>query len=511
MLVMLAAHATTGDFFYTSIALNLLLTAATLVIVGFRLARSPDLASLALAALFVSRAFLDYATGGLENPLAHLLLACLLWMLCDDVAPTAGRMFGLSIVAALLMTTRLDLAILVAPLCAQALWRRRTGSALLAAALGLLPLVAWEIFSLFYYGFLFPNTAYAKLGTGLSRLDMARHGLEYLVASLRLDPPTLPFIAAEVFFGLRSPARVDRAAGVGIVLYLAYIVAVGGDFMNGRFLTAPLLVAVVLLGRASIDGRLAVPLACALAVVFSLLPPTSPFRLEPDYPAGLEAPTLDRFGIADERVVYEEGGWLRNAPAEGPWPNPSSYRQAREILGNWADATWVPSLKFFGLMDENEYWPFLPPGPIDQSPLKPVIPRAAVGVLGFHLGARIHILDFLALGDPLLARMPALPVDPMLPTLYPRFKDLKYRVGHYPRRIPLGYYETLVKGKNLIRDPDLAAFYDHLAFIIQGPLWDRARLVEIWRMNTGRYDRLLREAVRRQPQTVPAPVNPPPP
>ena len=39
-------------------------------------------------------------------------------------------------------------------------------------ALGLSPLIAWELFSLFYYGFLFPNTAFAKLNTGLPRNEL---------------------------------------------------------------------------------------------------------------------------------------------------------------------------------------------------------------------------------------------------------------------------------------------------------------------------------------------------
>lgn len=497
MLLMLIAHAATHEFFYTSIALNLLLTVAAVGIVALRLARSPDLASLCLAAFLVSRAFLDYATGGLENPLAHLLLAGFFWLLPDDDAPATGTIFGLSIVAALLATARLDLAILIAPLLARALWLRRSKAAFAVAALGALPLVAWEGFSLFYYGFLFPNTAYAKLATGLPRLEMVRHGLEYFAASLRLDPPTLPFIAAGVFLALRTRRRAERAAACGVVLYFLYIVLVGGDFMNGRFLTAPLFVAVILLGRSALDDRAARGVACAVVLVFSLLPPTSPFRPTPAYDPLLASPALDSFGIADERATFEEDASLRYATSDGPWPSPGAYRQSREIRASWTDQTWIPTLKFAGIMDEQEFWPYLPPGPIEQSPMRPVLPRGAVGFLGYHLGADVHILDYLALGDPLLARLPALPRDPMLPVQYPRLAYLKYRIGHYPRRIPLGYYETLVKGKNLIRDRDLAEYYDHLASITQGPLCDRARLLEIWRMNTGRYDRLLRDAAGR--------------
>ena len=53
----------------------------------------------------------------------------------------------------------------------------------------------WEAFSLFYYGFLFPNTAYAKLGTGIDGWESARQGLFYYLNSICLDPLTLLVIA----------------------------------------------------------------------------------------------------------------------------------------------------------------------------------------------------------------------------------------------------------------------------------------------------------------------------
>jgi arabinofuranosyltransferase len=54
--------------------------------------------------------------------------------------------------------------------------------------------------------------------------------------------------------------------------------------------------------------------------------------------------------------------------------------------------------------------------------------------------------------------------------------------------------ETLATGTNQIRDPNVAAYYDKLSFVIKGPLWDWSRWVEIWNWNTGKYDDLLRGA-----------------
>ena len=508
MFLMLGLHALTREFYFSSIALSLALSAAAVGIVGFRLTRTTEQATLAVAMLLVSRAFLDYSTSGLENPLTHLLLGLLLWCGLEDNRATSGDVLKVTLIAALLGTTRLDLLLLVAPLVAWRTASRPIRSAWGAVAAGALPLVGWEVFSLFYYGFLFPNTAYAKLATGLPRLEMIGHGLHYLLNSLRLDPPTLPIIAAGIVAAFKSRRGADRAAGLGIVLYLVYVVSVGGDFMSGRFLTAPLLVAVVLVARSTLSGTAALRLACAGVVVFSLLPWTSPFRPAPDCLEDVEFGCVDASGIADERGVHEGTAALWNFPADGPWPNPGSFKQAGEIKSYWTNHTWITNLQFLGLVDPDEFSPFLAPGPVTSSPYRPTIVRAAVGVLGYYLGPEIHIVDYVALGDPFLARIPAVRRDPLLPLSVPRLSGLSYRVGHYARRLPLGYYETLTRGVNTIHDPDLAAWYDHLATITRAPLWDRERLMTIARMNLGRYDRLLhdglvREAARRASSSKP--------
>jgi len=69
-----------------------------------------------------------------------------------------------------------------------------------------------------------------------------------------------------------------------------------------------------------------------------------------------------------------------------------------------------------------------------------------------------------------------------------------WRAGHYRRDVPPGYADTLRGGLNVIQDPGLAAFYEPLRLVTRGPLADRRRLVDIWRLNTGYYDRLLPES-----------------
>ena len=66
----------------------------------------------------------------------------------------------------------------------------------MALLIGFVPVVAWELFSLFYYGFPFPNTAYAKLKTGIPASELTRQGILYLQDSIARDPITLTAIGA---------------------------------------------------------------------------------------------------------------------------------------------------------------------------------------------------------------------------------------------------------------------------------------------------------------------------
>jgi arabinofuranosyltransferase len=67
-----------------------------------------------------------------------------------------------------------------------------------------------------------------------------------------------------------------------------------------------------------------------------------------------------------------------------------------------------------------------------------------------------------------------------------------FRIGHFHHIIPAGYEETLASGTNLIEDPDIASFYDKLSIVVKGPLWNWNRMVEIWKLNTGNHDHLIK-------------------
>jgi arabinofuranosyltransferase len=155
----------TLEAYYTTVYLSAAATMLALALT-WRSARATRNALLAITILVFSKAFMDFSTSGLENPLTHLLLA---WFFSTYLRQEIdGRTFFLlSLIAGLGLVNRMDAILLVAPALGCAFFQVRSVKNLGIVALGLMPFFLWECFSLFYYGFFFPNTAYAKLGTGI--------------------------------------------------------------------------------------------------------------------------------------------------------------------------------------------------------------------------------------------------------------------------------------------------------------------------------------------------------
>jgi len=75
MLAVAAAAAVGGDVYFSSLALSIVVSLAAVTLAASRIASTLPMAVLVFASLALSKAFVDYSTSGLENPLTHLLLA----------------------------------------------------------------------------------------------------------------------------------------------------------------------------------------------------------------------------------------------------------------------------------------------------------------------------------------------------------------------------------------------------------------------------------------------------
>ena len=434
-------YALTREAFYTPILVSLIVSAAAVLcaVAGpARAGRTPT-AIAAVLCLASSKAFVDYSTSGLETPLSYLLLA--LWLHLFLGEGGARRLFGVTLLTSLMFVNRMDSVLLVAP---GLLWSwmdaLRRGVAvrhwLSGLALGSGPALLWVAFAIFYYGTPFPNTFYAKLGTGIDPALLREQGALYIAHGFRFDPTTgaviVIAIALAAFDAIRNRRVESIAVGLGILLQLGYVVEIGGDFMVGRFLALPFFVGVVLLSRLAWSQRafLVLGLCC---VALSLANPLSPLRSGPDYENRDEEQVVADRGISDERgFYYSRFGLL------APGREESLLVGAR--CGEEGEAVVIRSV--CGLL----------------------------GYEGFTACRATFIADRCALSDAMLARMPM--IDPE-----------HWRVGHYFRRVPQGYRESLEKDANRLTEPEPHALYEDIRKVTREPLLAPGRFAAIWRLN----------------------------
>jgi arabinofuranosyltransferase len=404
--------------------------------------------ALGVLTLLLSKAFMDYSASGLENPLTHLLLVLFFIAFIEKKTD----LLRLSFLAALIALNRQDTILLVLPalthtFITQLASRKSKGTTRVIGKMfiGFLPLILWETLSLFYYGFPFPNTYYAKLGSGIPTSELIQQGFIYFLDSLQRDPLTIIVIFAGIILALRRGQTRERLLAIGSLFYLGYTLSIGGDFMSGRFLTSSLLLSTLLLMRMFRDLTPSWKYATLGAVfILGLLAKPPNFIININQPRFTEHDL--ETGINDERAYYYPISGLLN------------YRLGRDIP--FSGEGWVEHGK--ALRESG----------------KSVVDEKNVGYIGYFAGPRVYIVDLYALCDPLLARLPT------------QWSD-GWRIGHYERTPPQGYLATLRTGQNQIADTDLAAYYDALALVTRGPLLSRARLVAIWKFNTGQFNYLL--------------------
>jgi arabinofuranosyltransferase len=435
-LLLTPAVAAIGNPFVAALVVSGIVSAVAIGLIVAPVRARPAQAAFLIAAMVCSRAFVDYSTSGLENALSHALLAGLMWW-ARTPAGVPRRAFAGGLLVGLAALTRLDLILLAGPVGLFGL--RHLRRTLPAFVLGLAPLAGWELFSVIYYGVPFPNTAYAKLATGIPPDELLRQGVTYFLDALQRDPLTLFVIASGASAALsRSGSRI---AGLAVLAYLAYVARIGGDFMTGRFFSAPFVVSLCLLGRVPWPvtpvGWMA-PLAAVMVLGLTVPKPT--VLSGPAYTTPWDE-IFTPSGIVDERGMYfQVQGWLSTG---GPRVESGHTERLLE--------------KIRAVKAENPR----------------AFPHNTVGLAGYLTGPDRQILDVFGLGDPLLARLPA---------------KRPWRIGHYTRELPEGYYETVITGRNQIADPRIASLYEVLREVTQGPLWSVRRWRAIVALNTGRTD-----------------------
>jgi arabinofuranosyltransferase len=440
-----------GQMYFLNVFISIAISLLTISIFAFKVAASTKGAVAGILIFSLSKSFIDYSTSGLENPLTHLILLLFILVYLTQSENSQRSIFLLALLAALGGVDRLDTLVFYFPALFVIFWQSPNKfRTFITLGLGFLPLIAWELFSLFYYGFPFPNTAYAKINTGIPASSLMTQGIFYYLNSLRMDPITLLTIFVVCGVGLVNKNKQHRLIIAGVLIYLLYTVYIGGDFMSGRYFSTPLLACVALLSTMEFKS----PKIHGLAIGLVLLVGIAPIFVTPErgltFGFGDDSDHrvfVDKYGISDERIVYTGLGFFERLKKKS-----------------------APSTGF-----ARDNWVYLPDQPVRVKVVGPL------GMNSMTMGPNFHIIDMNSLADPLMTRMPLYDVN-------------KWRIGHFRHIIPDGYLETLKTGENLIVDENIALYYDKLSYVIKGDLWDWQRIVEIWNLNTGKYDYLLENA-----------------
>lgn len=382
---------------------------------------------LAAIGLLLSKSFVDFSTSGLENPLSHTLIISLFLIGLKSIEKKSFSLLTLYFTnCSAIYLTRPDLLLLAMPFTLYIVSQSssKPGLLLKAFVIGALPTLTWTLFSLYYYGFPFPNTAYAKLSTGIPSSELITQGMLYFLDTIDRDPLTLFLIALGLGIGFKS-SRLGSSLSLGIVLYLVYVTRIGGDFMAGRFFTAPLIVAAILISRNKFENLQFKILLIAISIL-GINNIQSTLLSDSSY----ENTMIKSSGIADERGFYYQKRGLLTAERN-----------------TFSMPTW------------------------DISNRK-IISDYTMGYNGIIGGPSTHLIDFCALADPLLARLPAT-------------RNPNWRVGHYVRQLPTGYEISILQGKNLLTDPKTHSYYESIRTITREKLNDYSRLKIIILFNLG--------------------------
>ncbi len=387
---------------YLSIVYGLFFTLLTVGILGHTLSRlAGNRASLvtiivlASLASIVSDPWLSFQTSGLENSLSNLLIA---GILIETWVYPLTRPGWVALLVCLLCLNRPDFLLFAAPIALLLPSRIRDVRALARLVGAALPASAWILFAWGYYGSPLPNTVFAKLGIYPNWIETIEQGLLYIEDWFIYD--TVAAGSAILFLGVAvfsSTSKERIACVVGLVLYVAWVIWIGGDFMRGRLFT-PILTASIVLGSlalaetsALLKGRMppvgAGIVACFILALFAIQ------RSVPD-----PRTSILGSGIVNERLYYP-GYQLKFLLEQGRLENPYIDLDFAQQLRRYAQECGHLTIHL-------------------RNP----------GTIGYLAGPEVTIIDTLGLTDAYVARLPR----QYLITAHPR-------PGHPDKDIPMSY------------------------------------------------------------------------
>ena len=402
-----------------------------------------------------SACFISYTTSGLENCLLFFLVALFLKVYFLKDKYNSSDLFKMAILVALIATTRMDAVLLVVPMALYAYLVKRDEVSFFKAVgigfAGLSPFIIWEIFSLFYYGFPVPNTAFVKLGTGIPEIEYIKRGIQYLLTSAMCDVLLIAVPVFSVIVTLLIKKWNYIYCSLGTVLYVIYVIYIGGDFMLGRHFTVLFFMSLLCFLDAEnhdFGGSLSKIIIERIALIIAAVGILS----------NLSSPVIANqflFGYGNSPISDERAGYFKYTSL---FNNTISVIKTGEMVIRDAwNEQGIDEIRGYNL-----------PGGILRS-----VPGITI-----YYNSDLYLNDQYALGDPFLSKLPAVRED-------------NWRIGHMWREVPKGYYETVYYEENLLEDENLREYLEVIRLITRGKLFDKDRIQAIIDINLGKYDYLI--------------------
>lgn len=441
-----------SDVYLNAIILSFLLWILTIFILK-QIFVNNNILLLSILLLTASTAFFDYTSSGLENILAYCLIAMYFYNYFIIPRYKINQQYQVKYFRAIkyclilfgfIICVRHDLALL---LLIPTVYVITSNSDIISPKKwiiwiigSLLPLFIYTLFSLIYYGFPFPNSAYAKLNTSIANYEIFKHGVLYFFSSLKYDLITILVIFGSllfIFFKLKEYKY--RAIGYGLMFSLLYIICIGGDFMQGRFLSYSYFISIltILYSQRNILSKNTRYILYSALTIYLILYPHTPFTS----PLNYSNQNYYR-GIADERGYYFNelslAAYLSQINEERIFPQHYLAERGRKFKSS----------------PEN------------------IIVQKSVGLFGYCSGTEKIIIDPLGITDPFLSRLPV---------------SGRWRIGHFPREIPDGYIENIINKSESLTNPETNLLNNRIKLITQSSkIFSKERLIEIFLINLGK-------------------------
>ena len=422
-----------GNIFEGTLLLSILLSAGAWLLLFPR--TKTNLQSFLIVSplllIITSKSVVDFSSSGLETPLAMFLLA---WITKRAQQESLSCTWQTHTLCFLLILTRLDLSLLVLPLLGIHLLQYPS-KAITNLLPGILLLGSWLLFATIYFGFPFPNTYYAKLYTNYPMSDYILRAQDYYKVQLYYDPITLVCIFWGICTAFVHRNITQQAFALGVLLYCLYIFRIGGDFMMGRFFALPcFLSATIIIHHIQYNKKVPSTILALVPIGISLF--------------YLQFPTV-RTSFSELDITHKSHGFLLR--------NINDERR-----GYYAQS---------GLLSSTRKWPQKHASGYSEYP---IVRCLGLGRLGLKTTASQYIIDYCALTDPFLARIPAA-------------EDRDWEIGHLRRYIPRDYLDSISLKTNQFSDREMALLWEDISLATTKDIFTPRRWDAIWRLNTYSY------------------------